>query len=97
VVLEDVIREAGADADAADAARGLREVGVAVTRNSAAEWIADPADPRVLAWKRRLAETAVARSPLRLHAQVPLCDVQRLRARSHLRISGDNQQKRAAF
>lgn len=37
------------------AAGELRERGATVTRNSRAQWVADPADPVVIAWQRVLA------------------------------------------
>jgi hypothetical protein len=55
IVLADVLREAGSRADPAEA---LRDVGAAVTRNSRAQWIADPKDPRVKHGMRDLTESA---------------------------------------
>ena len=66
LVLDDVL--AGAGDAGAIAVRGLphgsspaarahadllREAGALVTRNSRAQWVADPEDPRVRAWRRR--------------------------------------------
>jgi hypothetical protein len=56
LVLADAIRAVGATADPAEEAARLRELGVRVTQNARAEWIANPVDPRVRAWCRRLAE-----------------------------------------
>jgi hypothetical protein len=65
LVLDEVLAKAG-DAGTSDALlRGtgsspaacahaglLRETGAYVTRNSRAQWVADPDDPRVQKWKR---------------------------------------------
>jgi hypothetical protein len=54
--LHDALAPHGRGARQAEEAARLRELGVRVTRNARAEWIANLVDPRVRAWCRRLAE-----------------------------------------
>ena len=54
-LVEHLIKRAGSQADPAEQGLMLRAVGADVTRNSRAQWIANPNDPQVQRWLRELA------------------------------------------